>query len=233
MARKPVSQSRTMWVKKGTVVDGKKVKKGYVAQKGRPEKRVTARVKLETDTAKRGKKGDVVKVTKGRYKKSPSTAGGGVTKAQAAAAARAPRTSYGPAKTSSGGRVNEVNKLPKSYGSGVDTSSIAGLSRASGARFQTSQPKAPERRADRTGSQMSASRRAYAERTARARGRQGAAKKAAAYGVGLANPATRGPAFLAGAAEAGYRIGSSARGKKAGKSLKKIAGIPGRWLQGY
>lgn len=83
---KPVSQSRTEWVKKGTIVGGKAVKKGYVAQKGRPEKRVTARIRLEQDTAKRGSKGDIVKVTKGRYSKpKPATAGGGVTKAQAAA----------------------------------------------------------------------------------------------------------------------------------------------------
>jgi len=232
MARKPVSQSRTMWVKKGTVVDGKKVKKGYVAQYGRPEKRVTARVKLETDTAKRGKKGDVVKVTKGRYKTSPSTAGGGVTKAQAAAAARAPKTSNGSARTSSGGRVQEVNKLPQtaSQRSTWAGGGIGGYQ--AGAGYKSSRTGASGRQ-DRTGAQMSASRRAYAERTARARGRQSAAKKAAAYGFGLANPVTRGPAFLAGAAEAGYRIGSSARGKKAGKSLKKIAGIPGRWLQGY
>lgn len=87
---KPVSQSRTMWVKKGTVVDGKKVKKGYVAQYGRPERRVTNRVRLEVKTPKRGKKGDVVRLKDGRYvtkKKKPSTAGGGVTRAQAAAAA--------------------------------------------------------------------------------------------------------------------------------------------------
>ena len=93
---KPVSQSRTMWVKKGTVVDGKKVKKGYVAQYGRPEKRVTARIKLEEAT-RRGKKGDVVSYKSGRYKKTvgkgrvdrnKKTTGGGVTQAQAAAQRR-------------------------------------------------------------------------------------------------------------------------------------------------
>jgi hypothetical protein len=93
---KPVSQSRTMWVKKGDVVGGKKVKKGYVAQYGRPEKRVTARIKLEEAT-RRGKAGDVAVYKSGRYKKtvgkgrvdrSKTTAGGGVTKAQAAAARR-------------------------------------------------------------------------------------------------------------------------------------------------
>ena len=105
---KPVSQSRTMWVKKGTVVDGKKVKKGYVAQYGRPEKRVTARIKLEEAT-RRGKKGDVVAYKSGRYKKtvgkgqvdrSKKTAGGGVTKAQAAAQRRNAVSSGGQAAPS-------------------------------------------------------------------------------------------------------------------------------------
>ena len=67
MKKNTVSQSRTEWVPKGTVVNGKTVKKGYVAQKGKPEKRVTAKVKLEVDTAKRGKAGDVVSLQKGRY----------------------------------------------------------------------------------------------------------------------------------------------------------------------
>lgn len=102
---KPVSQSRTMWVKKGTVVNGKKVKKGYVAQYGKPEKRVTARIRLEQDTSKRGSKGDVVKVTKGRYKAAkPKAEGGGVTSAQAAAARR---------RSSSGSKVTQTTKTTK------------------------------------------------------------------------------------------------------------------------
>jgi len=64
----PVSQSRTMWVRKGTMVNGKEVKKGYLAQYGKPEKRVTASVKLVEDT-KRGKAGEMVDYKKGRYKK--------------------------------------------------------------------------------------------------------------------------------------------------------------------
>lgn len=64
---KPVSQSRTMWVKKGTIVNGEKVKKGYVAQYGKPEKRVTGKVRLEVETPKRGKAGDVVRLKQGRY----------------------------------------------------------------------------------------------------------------------------------------------------------------------
>lgn len=49
MAKKqPVSQSKTMWVKKGTVVNGKEVQKGYLAQYGKPEKKVSARVSMVT-----------------------------------------------------------------------------------------------------------------------------------------------------------------------------------------
>lgn len=49
-ARKPVLQQNTEWVKKGQTVGGKVVTKGYLAQKGKPEKRVTARVKIQTAT---------------------------------------------------------------------------------------------------------------------------------------------------------------------------------------
>ena len=68
MAKKqgPVSQSRTMWVKKGTVVNGKEVKKGYLAQYGRPEKKVTARVKIETATESGKKAGEVYRYKAGR-----------------------------------------------------------------------------------------------------------------------------------------------------------------------
>ncbi len=82
-----VSQSNTMWVKKGTVVNGKKVTKGYVAQKGKPQKRVTNKIKLVVDTDKRGKAGETVETKKGRYVKSnnkvqvtkPKSTGGGYT----------------------------------------------------------------------------------------------------------------------------------------------------------
>lgn len=47
---KSVSQSNTMWVKKGTVVNGEAVKKGYLAQYGKPEKKVTNKVKMVVDT---------------------------------------------------------------------------------------------------------------------------------------------------------------------------------------
>lgn len=68
MAKKnaPVSQSRTMWVKKGDIVGGKEVKKGYLAQYGRPEKRVTARVKIETATESGKKAGEVYRYKAGR-----------------------------------------------------------------------------------------------------------------------------------------------------------------------
>jgi len=60
-----VSQSNTMWVKKGDVVNGETVKKGYVAQRGKPERKVNANVKLVVDTA-RGKAGSKVAYSKGR-----------------------------------------------------------------------------------------------------------------------------------------------------------------------
>lgn len=47
---KSVSQSRTMWVAAGTVVNGKKVPKGYLAQYGKPEKKVTGNVKMVKKT---------------------------------------------------------------------------------------------------------------------------------------------------------------------------------------
>lgn len=130
---KPVSQSRTEWVKKGTIVGGKKVKKGYVAQKGKPEKRVTAKVRLETAT-RRGKAGDVAEYKKGRYKttvgkgrvdRNKTTAGGGVTKAQAATARR--NAGATPTPPPSGGFKN--------FGSGASTASIRGVEKASGRRF--------------------------------------------------------------------------------------------------
>lgn len=61
-----VSQSRTMWVKKGEIVNGKKVEKGYLAQYGKPEKRVSARVKIVTDTKSGKKAGEVYRYKAGR-----------------------------------------------------------------------------------------------------------------------------------------------------------------------
>ncbi len=73
-----VSQSRTEWVKKGDTVNGKVVTKGYLAQKGKPEKRVTAKVKLVTETG--GKRaGQTQKYSAGRKvaDKRPAFGGGG------------------------------------------------------------------------------------------------------------------------------------------------------------
>ncbi len=63
-----VNQSNTEWVKKGDVVNGKTITKGYVAQKGKPERKVTANVKLVVDTA-RGKAGSKVSYSKGQATK--------------------------------------------------------------------------------------------------------------------------------------------------------------------
>lgn len=72
-----VSQSRTMWVKKGEIVNGKKVEKGYLAQYGKPEKRVSARVKIVTDTASGKKAGEVYRYKAGRTVKPADKAKGG------------------------------------------------------------------------------------------------------------------------------------------------------------
>ena len=64
-----VSQSRTMWVPKGTIVNGKKVAKGYVAQYGKPGRKVSATVQLTGGGTRTYKKGRAV----------PTQAGGGQT----------------------------------------------------------------------------------------------------------------------------------------------------------
>ena len=77
MAKKPVSQSNTQWVKKGDVVNGKTVAKGYLAQYGKPAKKVTARVKMVQKTGGVSA-GDTQKYKTGRRVNKPLTAGGGV-----------------------------------------------------------------------------------------------------------------------------------------------------------
>lgn len=72
-----VSQSRTMWVKKGEIVNGKKVEKGYLAQYGKPEKRVSASVKIVTDTESGKKAGEVYRYKAGRTVKPVDKAKGG------------------------------------------------------------------------------------------------------------------------------------------------------------
>jgi hypothetical protein len=59
---KTVSQSNTEWVAKGTTVNGKKVDKGYLAQKGKPSKKVTATVKVVESS------GSVTAGTTAKYK---------------------------------------------------------------------------------------------------------------------------------------------------------------------
>lgn len=136
MAKKkpPVSQSRTMWVKKGTVVNGEEVKKGYVAQYGKPEKRVTNRVKLEVDTPKRGKKGDVVTLKAGRYvtKKPGSGATGGTGAGAGGGAGRGAGTSAA-AKAAGAGKKYEEKKAGMRPGARP-----AAASRAAGNRGATS-----------------------------------------------------------------------------------------------
>lgn len=64
---KTVDQSRTEWVTKGTKLsDGTVVKKGYLAQKGKPEKKVTANVKIQTDTTSGKKAGQTYSYNKGK-----------------------------------------------------------------------------------------------------------------------------------------------------------------------
>ena len=62
-----VSQSNTEWVKKGTVVNGKAVEKGYLAQKGKPAKKVTAKVQMVQQTGGVAT-GDLQAYSKGRRK---------------------------------------------------------------------------------------------------------------------------------------------------------------------
>jgi hypothetical protein len=93
---KPVDQSRTQWNPAVKNAAGKVIKKGYVSQYGKPEKRVTGSVKLVTETG--GKRaGETQKYSAGRKVKDKRPAfggggsnpsadkGGGLTAAQIAA----------------------------------------------------------------------------------------------------------------------------------------------------
>lgn len=227
---KPVSQSRTEWVKKGTVVDGKKVTKGYVAQKGRPEKRVTARVKLE-QTTRRGKTGDVAVYKSGRYKKtvgkgrvdrSKTTTGGGYT------GYKAPSSSNGSAGTSGGDNVPEVTESPKTAAQRLTWKSGGVGGYQAGASYSSKQGGSASGSAEGAHAAMASSRKELAKRTSVARSRRRNVVQGAAYTAGLANPATRIPTFLTGAAHAGYQVG-----KKNKKSIRRITGAPGRFWRGY
>ena len=75
---KPVDQSRTQWNPAVKNAAGKVVQKGYVSQKGKPEKRVTGAVRLVTETG--GKRaGQTQKYSAGRkvVDKTPAFGGGG------------------------------------------------------------------------------------------------------------------------------------------------------------
>ena len=85
---KVVSQSRTEWVPKGTMVNGKAVAKGYLAQKGKPAKKVTAKVQMETQTGGVAR-GDIQAYAKGRRKTEMM----GAAKKKAASSTAAPRKS--------------------------------------------------------------------------------------------------------------------------------------------
>jgi hypothetical protein len=61
-ASKPVLQQNTMWVKAADSKTGK----GYLAQRGKPEKRVTARVKIQADTESGKKAGSTYAYKSGK-----------------------------------------------------------------------------------------------------------------------------------------------------------------------
>ena len=106
---KAISQSDTMWVKKGEKLpDGSIAKKGIVVQRS-TGKRVTGAVKLVTKTA-RGKAGDTLSVKAGRYTKATSAGRSGNSKGNtgnpppASTSTRTPtaKVAKGAAKASSG-----------------------------------------------------------------------------------------------------------------------------------
>jgi hypothetical protein len=75
MAKEPVDQSRTQWNPAVKNAAGKVVKKGYLSQYGRPEKRVTGKVKLVTKTGNK-RAGQTQKYSAGRKVVSSKTAFG-------------------------------------------------------------------------------------------------------------------------------------------------------------
>lgn len=62
-----VDQSRTMWVKKGQKLsDGTTATKGYLAQYGKDTKKVSANVKIQTNTTSGKKAGETYSYNKGK-----------------------------------------------------------------------------------------------------------------------------------------------------------------------
>lgn len=209
--KKAVSQSRTMWVAKGTQVGGKTVKKGYLAQYGRPEKKVTARVRLVEGT-RRGEAGKTVRYKEGRYYK-------------------APKTSNGSARTSSATKITEVTTNPGiNSGTGKNGSAFSAASYSGKGRGAMDRARAGRTTSTVTAGQRAQSARltgqakAFADTKKRqdvARGRRETVGRAAA----LANPMTRPFA-------AGYMATSWAR-PKVSKAAAQVTRNLSRWWQGY
>lgn len=131
------------------------------------------------------------------------TKGGGFT------GYKAPRTSNGASRTSTGGKVKEVTSLPKQsagpkFGGGTGPSTYkppASLTKTGGASVSMG-AEGPKRRIPISQAQSQA---------ARARQRQSTVKGVTAKGLGLANPVTRIPT-------AGYMLFTSPVGKAARKA---------------
>lgn len=144
--RKPVSQSRTMWVKKGTVVNGKPVAKGYVAQYGKPERRVTGKVTLTRQTGSTAA-GETVRYEKGRRVKPAAKPAASASRSQPAASRTAPaRPSAPPAPAASqrqrpavsAAERKKMGKGRKDWSDGARrTASASGTANAASGRSST------------------------------------------------------------------------------------------------
>lgn len=186
-----VSISQTQWK---TNVAGAKGKAGRLY--GPKGQRVTGTVDLgggKTAVYKQGKR-----VTPAKTK------GGGFT------GYKAPSTSSGSSRTSTGGKVKEVTSLPKQsagpkFGGGTGPSQYkppASLRPTGGGKPPSMGAEGPKRPMPISPAQSQA---------ARARQRQSTVKNVTAKGLGLANPATRLPT-------AAYMLYTSSTGKAARKA---------------
>lgn len=205
------SISQTQWK---TNVAGEKGKAGRLYGPG--GKRFTGTVKLgngKTAVYKQGKR-----VTRSK------TAGGGYT------GYRAPASSDGRAKTSTTA-VPEDTKLPSGGKTAAERATfkpgkIGGYQ--AGASYTSKQGGSASGSAEGAHAAMAASRKEFSAQTSRARSRQSKVKTAGLYGIGVANPATRMPTILTGAAHAGYQFGKNNR-----KPIRRIINAPSRWWRGY
>jgi len=204
-----VDISKTKWK---TGVAGKKGEAGRLY--GPKGKRLTGTVDLgggKTAVYKEGKR-----VTRRQ------TTGGGYT------GYKAPSSSNGSAGTSGGNNVPEVTKSPKTAAQRLTWKSGGVGGYQAGASYSSKQGGSASGSAEGAHAAMSSSRKELAKRTSVARSRRRNVVQGAAYTAGLANPATRIPTFLTGAAHAGYQFG-----KKNKKSIRRITGAPGRFWRGY